>query len=407
MPVTTVKHQGLRAALLMLPPIALHPPVRRAAAAASVLLVLANQASAQDFRADRLAAERADKATKLHSYRPDTLERRLETVDRMLSSERSVYPFIGSVFEGGGFALGPGFRTRFADTGMFNAHAAMSIRQYKEAEASLKLPELSRGRLGIEIHGNWTDAPSVAFFGIGNESQKDDRVGFGYRTTTVGANARFQAASHFAVGGSLDAIDVDASFAGHEGVGLLNPSYRRSQLFAEIDWRTSPGYTRRGGLYRVNWADYHQTNTGRASFHRVDAEIQQFIPVLRENWVIALRALASTTDSPAGGEVPFYMLPSLGGNQMLRGYSSWRFRDRNRLLFTGEYRWTAGPLVDMAVFMDAGKVAARRADLDLTGLKTSYGIGMRLHTPSATITRIELAKSREGMGLIFALSPSF
>ena len=44
---------------------------------------------------------------------------------------------------------------------------------------------------------------------------------------------------------------------------------------------------------------------------------------------------------------------------MLRGYPSWRFRDRNRLLLTGEYRWTAGQFVDMALFVDAGKVAAR------------------------------------------------
>ena len=54
-------------------------------------------------------------------------------------------------------------------------------------------------------------------------------------------------------------------------------------------------------------------------------------------------------------------MPELGGSHTLRGYSSWRFRDRNRLLLTGEYRWTAGPFVDMALFVDAGKVAARRS----------------------------------------------
>jgi outer membrane protein assembly factor BamA len=100
-------------------------------------------------------------------------------------------------------------------------------------------------------------------------------------------------------------------------------------------------------------------------------------------------------------------MPALGGNHFLRGYSSWRFRDRNRMLFSGEYRWTAGPLVDMALFMDAGKVAARTADMNLRGLKTSVGVDLNLHTPSATITRIELARSREGISVALAFSPSF
>jgi outer membrane protein assembly factor BamA len=100
-------------------------------------------------------------------------------------------------------------------------------------------------------------------------------------------------------------------------------------------------------------------------------------------------------------------MPDLGGSRELRGFSAWRFRDQNRLLLTGEYRWTAGPLVDMALFVDAGKVAADRADLNLKNLTISKGIGVRFHTPSSTVTRIEVARSHEGTSLIFAFSPSF
>jgi hypothetical protein len=61
----------------------------------------------------------------------------------------------------------------------------------------------------------------------------------------------------------------------------------------------------------------------------------------------------------------------------------------------------------MALFADAGKVAARFQDLDLRDLKKTYGIGFMLHTPNRTLTRIELARTREGMGLSFSFSPSF
>ena len=53
-----------------------------------------------------------------------------------------------------------------------------------------------------------------------------------------------------------------------------------------------------------------------------------------------------------------------GADGERQGYSTWRFRDRNSLLLTGEYRWTAWPFVDMALFA-AGKVASRFTDLDL------------------------------------------
>ena len=63
--------------------------------------------------------------------------------------------------------------------------------------------------------------------------------------------------------------------------------------------------------------------------------------------------------------------------------------------------------METAFFYDAGKVAARRADLDLDGMKSDYGFGVRLHGPFATPLRIEVAKSPEGLRLIVATHPIF
>jgi outer membrane protein assembly factor BamA len=115
----------------------------------------------------------------------------------------------------------------------------------------------------------------------------------------------------------------------------------------------------------------------------------------------------SVTDTDGGNVVPYFLMPDLGGSSELRGYPSWRFRDRHRLLLSGEYRWTPGRFVDMALFVDAGKVTDRRADLDLDDLRTSYGIGIRFHAPAATILRAELARTREGSALVLGFGPSF
>ena len=47
-------------------------------------------------------------------------------------------------------------------------------------------------------------------------------------------------------------------------------------------------------------------------------------------------------------------MPDLGGARRLRGFREFRFRDRNSVLATAEYRWEAWWLLDMAVFVDGG-----------------------------------------------------
>jgi outer membrane translocation and assembly module TamA len=62
---------------------------------------------------------------------------------------------------------------------------------------------------------------------------------------------------------------------------------------------------------------------------------------------------------------------------------------------------------DTAFFFDAGKVAPRFQDLDLSGLKNDVGFGVRFHGPFVTPLRLEIAKSSEAWRFIFASSAPF
>jgi outer membrane protein assembly factor BamA len=209
-------------------------------------------------------------------------------------------------------------------------------------------------------------------------------------------------------GAGKGGVSIEQHFNSAEAPGLgASPRYTRTNLFAGYDWRASPAYTTTGGWYHVEWYDYRQQNDGPYSFQRTDAEVQQFIPVRRANQIIAMRGAVSTTETKDGEQVPYFLMPDLGGASELRGYPSFRFRGNHRVLLTGEYRWVAGQFVDMALFVDAGKVEDRRSDLDLDHLKTSYGVGVRFHTPNATVLRIEVAKTREGIGLVFTAGQIF
>jgi outer membrane protein assembly factor BamA len=107
-------------------------------------------------------------------------------------------------------------------------------------------------------------------------------------------------------------------------------------------------------------------------------------------------------------QVPYFLLPSLGSGSTLRAYTSWRFRDRHSLLFSGEWRWIPNRLgLDMALFYDAGMVANRLDALSVGDLITDFGVGIRFHSPMATPLRIEFAKGREGLNIVFAGSAAF
>src|SRR6185295_16677986 len=78
---------------------------------------------AQETRDDQHAAQQAEKAQEIHPYVPTPFERRVIAAERFLVPPRGVYAFIGSVFPGGLLAGGPGYRSRFAESGVFDAHA--------------------------------------------------------------------------------------------------------------------------------------------------------------------------------------------------------------------------------------------------------------------------------------------
>ena len=176
-------------------------------------------------------------------------------------------------------------------------------------------------------------------------------------------------------------------------------TYLHSQGTVGFDWRTSPGYSRRGGFYGVTVHDY--TDRDEAfGFRQVDYEAIQHFPILRETWVISLRGLRRDHVRQGRSADPVLHAAVARRRIDLRGFTSWRFRDRNSLLLQAEWRIMVNRFLDTAVFYDAGKVTARTADLDLDGLKNDFGFGVRFHGPFATPLRVEVAKSNEGLVLV-------
>ena len=93
-------------------------------------------------------------------------------------------------------------------------------------------------------------------------------------------------------------------------------------------------------------------------------------------WRRAVLAAQARLQAVAGA-VPFYLLPTFGGDRTLRGVVEGRFRDRASLLLQAELAvpllWRLG----LEVFGGAGEVAARPGGFTLRGLVPAGGAGLR------------------------------
>ena len=174
------------------------------------------------------------------------------------------------------------------------------------------------------------------------------------------------------------------------------PDFLRLSTLVAYDGRDDPGLPRAGGYYAARFTDFRDQDLDSFDFRRIDVDLQQYVPWLQGYRVLALRAAATMTEADTGHDVPFFYMPTLGGGERLRGFREFRFRDRNSLLFSAEYRWEAWWALDMALFAEAGKVTLDRRDLDLHDLEAGYGMGFRFHSSDAVSLRLDLAFSREG-----------
>jgi hypothetical protein len=303
---------------------------------------------------------------------------------------------------------------------LVDVRGSYSIRSYKRAEVEFMAPRMFQRRGSLSLLAGYREATQVGFYGIGTDSVKEDRANYafdrwyGSALMTVKPTRRF-----WMLRGGLEltewnqkpgegaAPSVDTIYSPATLPGLDSRiTYLHSQATAGIDWRTASDYTRRGGFYGVTFHDY-KDDDHEFGFKQVDYEVIQHFPILRETWAISLRGFVETTWLKGDQEIPYFMLPSLGGGSNLRGYSSWRFRDRNSMLLQGEWRIMVNRYLDTAFFYDAGKVQRLTADLNLDGLKHDFGFGVRFHTPISTPLRIELAKSSEGLVFVFSNSAAF
>ncbi|OLE83870.1 MAG: hypothetical protein AUF76_05165 [Acidobacteria bacterium 13_1_20CM_2_65_9] len=321
-------------------------------------------------------------------------------VDGAAGAPDGFYPEFGGLITGSGVSVGPGYRRYLLRDRIFvDVSGAVSWRRYQMLQGKIEWP---RG-----------------FFGVGSDTLKGDQTDYRLKYLDAGGFATLHAKPWLTVtgrAGVLRGADIargtstlhpstDERFDEQSAPGLTNqPNYVHADLAIEADTRDVPGYPASGGRYRASLAAFHDRDFSRYSFRRVEIEAAHYVPVT-EHSVAAIRGRVDVSQTGPGQQVPFYLLPALGGAHSLRGYFDYRFRDRDLLLVNAEYRWRVARALDGAVFYDAGAVAPAVDALSMHKLRKDYGVGVRVHSKTHLLMRLDVARGSEGMQAMVSFTP--
>jgi hypothetical protein len=381
-------------------------------------------------REEAIAAERAEKVAELWPERTSPM---VDTVNRLV--ERGFHEgldsgkgangpqiVVGGMRPGQGFTAGVGYRRSdlWAERIGYRATARGTLQGAYLFDFNLDFQGLRTERTAVRWYTKYEHSPDIDFYGLGNDAPKENHTSFTYDDLTTDVDLAYRALRHLDLGftngyvhehterGHDDFTPIDELFLPGVLRGFKQDTqFTRIGAFADFDYRDSKTGPRSGGVLGMRYREYWDIDRQVFAFRQTEYEFQQYFPYYNKGRVIAIRSAVVLTFPKEGNVVPIYLLPVLGGNDDLRGFGGYRFRDNHSVYAGVEHRWHASSNLEMSAFLDAGKVVPVKQDVDLTHMNYSGGIGFRVRLRSAIVSRTDFAVSREGFRMVWTFSDIF
>jgi len=334
--------------------------------------------------------------------------------------QHHLQPLTGGMGTGTGFALG----IRIFDDDFlhrrirFEMPLRYSTNNYQQFGTMLGFSLLRDRKLFLDLATQYRSRPQEDFFGLGDGSFENDRTNYKLQDrnagavigTEIGGRARFDFGVRYTntnvSGGEDDRFPSTEqkfpSLAGlARGSSLLR--YGFSAMYTALDNPLDPkkGFRWRGRFY---WVD--SLNSDNFDFYDYGLVADGYVPLGRRR-TLAVRLVADFRQERDAGQIPFYLLPYLGGSRTMRGFREFRFYDANALLVNIEYRHQVWKFVDFVLFTDQGQVAREPGDFSFERFRTGYGAGLRVKSLRGVALRFDVGRSSEGWRFYFTFSPEF
>ncbi len=218
------------------------------------------------------------------------------------------------------------------------------------------------------------------FYGIGNNTRKADTEVVGEKRYRLNLAAEKLVTKNFYMGFVAGALSYDYKATTTTGIFATSPlvedrsggSYVYVGPSLIFDNRNNNTYTTKGMLvaaYFNAMQGVFGNNSYQGGFFNL--EYSQFIS-LNKRFVLAFDMQEQNL---VGGRSPFYLLPKLGSDEIMRGYYGGRYRDRNYIAAQTELRYRINQRFGLVGFVGTGQVFNKSFYFD--ALKPNYGGGIR------------------------------
>jgi hypothetical protein len=336
----------------------------------------------------------------------------LESAD-MKKGANGIQLVLGGMRSGNGAAFGLGYRRidLYNERLAFRSTVRGTLSKAYMFDFELESPRLRYRRGDVRLYIKHENSPMMDYYGAGPGSDKGGRTSYRLEDTGIDGSGRYRVWRDLYAGASAGVYLPNVGPGRREGVpsteqvytpgevpGLdRQPKFFRTGATLEYDYRDLASGPREGGHYYAKHLRYWDRESERYTFHMLDSAIEHYIPYWNKTRVVALRLGTVMTWAGEGRAIPFYLQPTLGGNDFLRGFARYRFYDQNSFHAAAEHRWYVSPNAHGALFFEMGKVARKASQLNFHDLEFAGGIGIRFTARNAVIMRIEAAVSREGV----------
>lgn len=164
---------------------------------------------------------------------------------------------------------------------------------------------------------------------------------------------------------------------------------------------------RKGLFAELGLLAYSDRFGSRYNFTGINADVRSYQPINRRS-VLALQLISNFYN----GNVPFNQMALMGGETIMRGYYSGRYRDKNMIAGQAEYRilpFSFSKRVGATVFAGTAVVAPGIGSLRLDNLKLAGGAGLRylLFPKKDIFVRLDIGVTKEGVGFYFFTGEAF
>ncbi|MDX9769270.1 MAG: BamA/TamA family outer membrane protein [Tenuifilaceae bacterium] len=223
------------------------------------------------------------------------------------------------------------------------------------------------------------------YFGVGPSTSSQQEESFTSREVSILAEGQYLINHHLMLGPALSYSTGFAYNLVPEGeLAMARPPgtdpYHMPAVGVVTSWDTRDNilYASQGELVKLSVLTSQRLFGSTLPNIRAKADVRKFIEIA-PNHIIATRLFADMV----WGDSPFQDLPSLGGNEVLRGYYHGRYRDTKMISLTSEYRFPIVWRITGGAFASAADVQPSLSAFNLKSIKYSFGGGLRFRVNQA------------------------